>query len=74
MPLTIVRVVGWKLDARMQNVLSGHVGGGGGGGGGGETIPPPPPLPPQAMDTESITTTTTEPIFFIGFPCGLAAK
>lgn len=74
MPLATVRVVGWKVAARMQNVLSGHVGGGGGGGGGGETIPPDPPLLPQAMDTESIAITTNELNFFIGFPCGLAAE
>jgi len=58
----------------MQKVKSAHVEGGGGGGGGGETIPPPPPPPPQALNTENIAITTTEPIFFIGFPCGLAAE
>ena len=72
--MTTVRVVGEKLADLMQNVLSGHVAGGGGGGAGGETIPPPPPLPPQAIDTERIAITIIELIFFIGFPCGLAAE
>jgi len=73
-PFATVRVVGWKVLARMQKVKSAHVDGGGGGGGGGETIPPLPPLPPQALNTENIATTTIEPIFFIGFPCGRAAE
>ncbi len=74
MPFATVSVVGWKLLARMQKVKSAHVGGGGGGGAGGETIPPPPPLPPQALNTENIAMTISELIFFIGFPCGLAAE
>ncbi len=75
MPFAMVSVSGSKKLDRMHNVKSGHVaGGGGGGGGGGETIPPPPPPPPQALNTENIAITTIELIFFIGFPCGLAAE